>query len=84
MSDTERSKVYIVGRQSGGGPERAIHTDSECPVLDLANSVFEKDRSVFPDDKPVCTTCSGGIARPETHDTSHYNALVAAAEADSE
>lgn len=79
---TERSTVFVTGRQANGGPERAIHTERDCPILDAAPSVFAKDRSVLPDDRPVCKTCSGEIERPETHDTSHYNALKAAAEAD--
>lgn len=84
MSGTDHSTVYVIGRQSGGGPERAIHTERDCPILQAANTVFEKDRSVFPDNKPVCNSCTGEIERPETQDHSHHNALKAAAEADSE
>ncbi len=81
---TDRSTVYVVGRQAGGGPERAIHIDRDCPILGLANSVFEKDRSVFPEDKPVCNVCGEKVDRTGAQDHSHYNALKAAAEADSE
>lgn len=82
--DTDRGTVYVAGRQASGGPERSIHTNRACPILDKANTVYEKDRSMFPDDKPVCAVCGGEIERPETHDTSHLKSLKAAAEADSE
>jgi len=77
---TERSTVYVIGRQSRGGAERAIHTDRDCHILQTADRVFEKDVSMFPDDKPVCNVCAGGVEGRDTQDHSHYNALVAAAE----
>jgi hypothetical protein len=79
----ERSTVYVTGRSCGGGPERSLHTDSECPILEQASSVFEKDASVFPDSKPVCSVCTGEYDRPESNDMSHLQSLKAAAEADS-
>jgi len=81
---TERETVWVTGRQAGGGPERAIHTRRDCPIVESAHTVFEKDRSVFPDNKPVCNTCSGEIDQPETQDHSYLKSLKAAAEADGE
>jgi hypothetical protein len=79
----ERPTVYVTGRSCGGGPERSLHTDLECPILEQASSVYEKDASVFPDSKPVCSVCTGEYNRPESNDMSHLQSLKAAAEADS-
>lgn len=79
-ADLVQSTVFVAGRETSGGRERAIHTRPDCPILATASSVFKKDVSMYPDDKPVCKSCTGNIDRPETHDRSHHNALKAAAE----
>jgi hypothetical protein len=83
-SGAEHETVYVVGRSDGGGGARKAHTDSECPALKQARSVFERWHDVYTNDLDYCQWCSGDVEQPETQDVSHYNALVTAAETDTE
>jgi len=81
---TEHETVFVVGRSDGGGGARKAHTDPECHALKQARSVFERRQDVYANDLDYCQWCSGDVEQPETQDVSHYNALVAAAETDTE
>lgn len=84
MSKTERETIFVSGKRNGGGPKRKLHTERDCPALKEARTVLERPRDVYPDDTDFCQWCTGDVERPETQDRSHYNALVAAAEAETE
>lgn len=47
-------KVYTVPYN---GPEQYFHEDRDCPKLESANNVYEKERSVLPEDANPCPAC---------------------------
>lgn len=76
--------IFVAGRSDGGGGSRKAHTDRDCPALKEARAPLERQRDTIPGDIDICQWCTGDVERPETQDRSHYNALVAAAEAETE
>lgn len=46
-------------RPKSRGEATILHTDPECSRIQ--SEMFERDRSVYPDDTPVCEWCRGEV-----------------------
>lgn len=73
-SDSDRETVYVKGFNHGGNG-LILHTDNECPRLNSARQVFEKDREVYPEDTPICSHCSGDVERAGGDNRGPWQAL---------
>lgn len=47
--------VYVCSNSHGGG--RYFHEDEDCQKLDASKNVYEKERSVLPEDAKPCSAC---------------------------
>lgn len=59
-TDGGQETVWIKGNNRSRGGPLILHVSPDCPRLEEAKNVYEKARSVYPDDARICLVCSGG------------------------